>query len=79
MHVRGFFIIIIAVQNKTLIDKSLSKRVDVWKIFYVEKSKLTPTFLTELDEMWEGAKFRRIEQAFSSPYQGGDTEGGLKS
>jgi len=50
-----------AVQNKTLIDKNLSKRVDLWKICYVEKSKLTPTFLTLLDEMWEGAKYRRIE------------------
>ena len=30
-------------------------------IFYVEKRKPSPTFLTVLDEMWEGAKFRRIE------------------
>jgi len=52
---------IIAVQNKTLIDKNLSKRVDVWKLCYVEKSKPSPTFLTVLDKMWEGAKFRRIE------------------
>jgi len=25
--------------------------------------------------MWEGAKFRRIERAFSPPTKGGDTEG----
>jgi len=35
----------------------------------------SPTFLTVLDEMWEGAKFRRIERAFSPPTKGGDTEG----
>jgi len=44
---------LIAVQNKTLIDKNLSKQVDVWKICYVEKSMPSPTFLTVLDEMWE--------------------------
>jgi len=44
--------------------------VDVWKICYVEKSKPFPTFLTVLDEMWEGAKFRRIERVISPPVKG---------
>jgi len=66
----------IAIQNKTLIGKNLSKQVDLWKICYVEKSKPSPTFLTVLDEMWEGTKFRRIERAFFLPTKGGDTEGG---
>jgi len=43
----------VAVQNKTLVDKNLSKQVDLWKTCYVEKSKPSPTFLTVLDEMWE--------------------------
>jgi len=55
----------IAVQNKTLSDKNLSKQVDVWKICYVEKNKPSPTFLIVLNEMWLGAKFWRSEQAFS--------------
>jgi len=63
---------LIAVQNKALIDKNLSKQVDLWKIFYVEKNKPSPTFLTVLEEMWEGAKF-------FSPCQGGRYSGGLKS
>ena len=39
--------------------------------------EITSQFFTVLDEMWEGAKFRRIERAFFPPYQGGDTEGGV--
>jgi len=41
--------------------------VDLWKICYVEKSKPSPTFLTVLEEMWEGAKNWRIERDFSPP------------
>jgi len=50
--------------------------VDLWKICYVEKNKSSPTFLTVLDEMWEGAKFSEDWVSYFSPCKRGDTEGG---
>jgi len=44
--------------------------VDLWKICYVDKNKPSPTFLTVLDEKWEGEKFRRIERIISPPVMG---------
>jgi len=66
----------IAVQNKTLIEKNLSKQVDLRKIFYVEKSKPSRTFFTVLDEMWGGErKFGEVSEIFLPPAKGGDTAG----